>query len=89
MTMLKVNIAEAKAHLSHYLKRVEEGETVILCRRNQPIAELRAIGQRDQEPRSFGLGEGLYRVDERFFESLDDELLALFEGEPVSASKKS
>ena len=39
--MIRVNIAEAKTHLSRYLKRVEQGETVVLCRRNVAIAEIR------------------------------------------------
>ena len=34
--MTKVNVHEAKTHLSRYLDRVEAGETVILCRHNRP-----------------------------------------------------
>jgi prevent-host-death family protein len=41
--MLRVNIKDAKTHLSRYLDRVEQGDAVIVCRRNQPVAELRAI----------------------------------------------
>ena len=41
--MLKVNVAEAKKRLSRYLERVEQGETVVLCRRNVPIAEIRPL----------------------------------------------
>ncbi|MDE2906099.1 MAG: type II toxin-antitoxin system prevent-host-death family antitoxin, partial [Acidobacteriota bacterium] len=41
--MVRVNIAEAKARLSTYLDSVEQGETVVLCRRNVPIAEIRAL----------------------------------------------
>ncbi len=41
--MLKVNIHQAKTHLSRYAKRVQAGETVILCDRNKPIAELRPL----------------------------------------------
>ena len=29
--MKKINIHEAKTHLSHYLEEVEHGETVLLC----------------------------------------------------------
>ena len=42
-TMIPVNIADAKAHLSRYLGRVERGETILLCRRNVPVAELRPL----------------------------------------------
>jgi prevent-host-death family protein len=43
MTMLMVNIAEAKAKLSEYVEAVANGEHVIICNRNRPVAELRAI----------------------------------------------
>ena len=44
MTMKMVNINEAKAKLSEFLDAVAQGETVIICNRNQPVAELRAVG---------------------------------------------
>ena len=37
--MISLNINEAKAHLSKYLHAVETGETVVLCRRNVPVAD--------------------------------------------------
>ena len=40
--MIKVNIQEAKTHLSRFLDQVEQGD-VVVCRRNQPVAELRAV----------------------------------------------
>ncbi len=41
--MERVNIQEAKTHLSRYAKRVKKGETIILCERNVPIAEIRPL----------------------------------------------
>ena len=41
--MTSINIQEAKTHLSRYAKRVKAGETLILCERNKPIAEIRPI----------------------------------------------
>ena len=45
--MIKLNIHEAKTHLSEHLERLERGEedVVVISRRNRPIAELRAIPQ--------------------------------------------
>lgn len=43
--MLRVNIHQAKTHLSRYAKRVKAGETVILCDRNQPFAEIRPLAK--------------------------------------------
>ena len=42
-SMIRVNVHDAKTHLSKYLDAVENGETVIVCRRNKPIAEIRAL----------------------------------------------
>lgn len=53
-TMIRINIAEAKSRLSNYLERVERGETIILCRRNVPIAEIRPVAKRLKEPQAQG-----------------------------------
>jgi antitoxin (DNA-binding transcriptional repressor) of toxin-antitoxin stability system len=36
-----VNLAQAKAHLSELLDRVESGEEVIITRHGQPVAHIR------------------------------------------------
>lgn len=81
--MITVNVHEAKAKLSEYLAQVEAGETVVICRRNQPIAELKAVPQALKKPRPIGLAEGMGRVGPEFFEPLDNELLGLFTGETM------
>ena len=53
-TMIRINIAEAKSRLSNYLERVERGETIILCRRNVPIAGIRPVAKRLKEPQAQG-----------------------------------
>ncbi len=79
--MVHVNVAEAKAHLSRYLDRVLEGEVIILCRRNVPIAELRPIGEsRSEGKRRLGRARGRVHVPEAFFDPLPEELLDAFEG---------
>ena len=40
---IAINIHEAKVGLSKYLHAVEAGETIVLCRRNIPIAEIHAV----------------------------------------------
>lgn len=80
MTMKKVNVHEAKAHLSELLAQVEQGETVAICRRNQPVAELRALPQSSRTPRPFGGAKGRFTLPATFFEPLPDDLLRLYEG---------
>lgn len=77
--MIRVNIAEAKAHLSRYLERVEKGETLVLCRRNVPIAEIRPLPRPPVEPRPVGVDRGM-TVPPSFFAPLPEDLLDAFEG---------
>ena len=77
--MNRVDIAEAKARLSHYLDKVGNGETVLICRRNVPIAELRPIPAPLRQPRPVGIDRGM-TIPDSFFEPLPDDLLDAFEG---------
>lgn len=81
--MIKLNINEAKTHLSEYVARVERGETVILCRRNQPVAELKPLQQRRTDARPIGLAAGEFEIPKAFFDPLPAELEAAFAGESV------
>jgi len=56
--MISLNINEAKAHLSKHLRAVEAGETLVLCRRNVPVAEIRLLPKRTSaSPRPTGLDQ--------------------------------
>lgn len=79
MTMIVVNIFEAKARLSEYLDAVANGERVLICKRNQPVAELRAVDQARTAPRPLVPGPHAFDVPESFFEPLPDDLLDAFE----------
>jgi antitoxin (DNA-binding transcriptional repressor) of toxin-antitoxin stability system len=78
--MIRVNIHEAKTHFSKHLRRVKKGETILLCERNVPIAEIRPIKPENRQPRPIGLDKGRLIVPKSFFEPLPDDLLDLFEG---------
>lgn len=81
-TMSRVNIHEAKTHLSEHLDRLERGEeeVVVICRRNEPIAELRALRKRSAGPRPIFTPDPRFSLSEEFFEPLPDDLVAAFEG---------
>jgi prevent-host-death family protein len=72
MVMIKANVFEVKARLSEYLDRVANGERVIVCRHNRPIAELRPLERARTEPRPIGPLEGRprFEVPASFFEAL-------------------
>jgi antitoxin (DNA-binding transcriptional repressor) of toxin-antitoxin stability system len=79
--MIQINVHEAKTHLSRYLADLEKGETIVLCRRNQPVAELRPISRKKMEQRPIGLAKGTFTVPDSFFDDLPDETIVLFSGE--------
>lgn len=78
--MIRINIHEAKTHLSRYIERILRGEVILLCKRNVPIAEIRAVPPRRMEPRPVGLARGVLSVPAAFFEPLPDEVVDGFEG---------
>ena len=80
MNMTMINIHEAKARLSEYARRVQKGETIILCHRNKPFAEIRPLQPQEKSgERPFGLARGKFRLPEDF-NSPDPEIEALFAG---------
>jgi prevent-host-death family protein len=78
MVMKMVNIAEAKAQLSDLLDQVAGGEQVLICKRNQPIAELRPLKATRTMPRPLGLAAGSVTIPATFFDELPDEVLEAF-----------
>jgi len=79
--MIKINIHEAKTHLSRYLRRLAKGETIILCKRNVPIAEIRPFLPDRMVKRPVGLAKEKFQVPPDFNEPLPDEAVAGFYGE--------
>ena len=81
MVMIMVNIADAKARLSEYLEAVAKGETVVICRHNRPVAELRPIvaqrtGPRDLTP----MFPGETLLTDAFWEPMSEAELREWEG---------
>jgi prevent-host-death family protein len=78
--MAKVSIRELKANLSALIERVAAGETIVVAKRNEPVAELRPIARRSSMP-MFGNPVIGLRVPPEFFDPLPEELLAALDGE--------
>lgn len=75
--MKRINIHEAKTHLSEYLAQLGPGESLVVCNRNRPVAELRSITRKPRKPR-IGVAKGQFTVPRSFFEPLPDEILKAF-----------
>ena len=78
--MIKLNIHEAKTHLSRYLAELDEQEVIILCNRNVPVAEIRLLPKPSKQKRKIGFMQGQLSVPQSFFEPLSNEVLDGFEG---------
>jgi len=82
MTMIMVNIHEVKAKLSEFLDKVAGGDRVMICKRNQPVAELRAVAQKRTRPRPIGGAKGIV-FPPSFFDPMPDDFLDAVESGPV------
>jgi antitoxin (DNA-binding transcriptional repressor) of toxin-antitoxin stability system len=79
--MKRVNIHDAKTNLSRYLEELKPNETLVLCNRNRPVAEVRLLRDKPVlEPR-IGAAKGQFVVPDSFFEPLPEEILKAFRGE--------
>jgi antitoxin (DNA-binding transcriptional repressor) of toxin-antitoxin stability system len=78
--MKQVNIHDAKTHLSRYLAELTPGETLVLCNRNQPVAELRSLRKKAVRKPRIGAAAGKFEVPDSFFEPLPEEFIKAFTG---------
>jgi len=76
----RVNIHDAKTNLSRYLAELTPGEPLVLCNRNQPVAELRLLRKKAVRKPRIGAARGQFVVPDSFFEPLPDEILKAFSG---------
>jgi antitoxin (DNA-binding transcriptional repressor) of toxin-antitoxin stability system len=76
----QVNIHDAKTNLSRYLAELKPGEALVLCNRNQPVAEIRPLRKKTARKPRIGAAKGKFVVPASFFEPLPDEILKAFRG---------
>lgn len=76
--MTTVNVHEAKTHLSRLLKRVAEGEEIVIANAGRPVARLLPY-RPPQGKRVWGTEKGKIWIADDFNAPLPDELLDAFE----------
>lgn len=82
--MISLNINEIKTHFSNFLAKVRKGETIIVCKRNVPIAEIKPIATPPDKKRPIGLaGKEFpdFEIDDAFFDPLPNDIVGAFNGE--------
>lgn len=77
--MPKINIHEAKTHLSRYVEEAAQGKEIIIAKAGKPVARIAPLVA-VKAPRKLGLLNGKARIPEDFNKPLPDEVLAEFLG---------
>lgn len=72
---------EAKTHLSRFVAELAPGEVLLLCNRNEPVAELRALSRPAVKRPRIGVAKGEFVVPDSFFEPLPDNVMKAFLGQ--------
>ncbi len=67
----KINIHEAKTHLSRLVEDVAGGQEILIAKGGRAMARLVPLG-RDFTPRRLGLMKGKLRIADDFDRSLED-----------------
>ena len=70
MKSAKINIHEAKTHLSRLVEDVANGNEVLIAKGGRAMARLVPLG-RDDSPRRAGLLKGKLRIAEEFDRSFE------------------
>jgi antitoxin (DNA-binding transcriptional repressor) of toxin-antitoxin stability system len=78
--MVTIDVAEINRDWSSCLRRVEDGETIVIVRDQKPVAELKPIPPASTTLRPFGLCKGEFCVPDDFDAALPEDILSQFEG---------
>jgi antitoxin (DNA-binding transcriptional repressor) of toxin-antitoxin stability system len=80
--MVTISIDEIHRDPSHYLRRVEAGETFLIMKEDRPVAEIKLASREipSNSLRPSGLAAGEFTVPDDFDKPLPEEELRGFEG---------
>ncbi len=79
--MTTVTVHQAKTNLSRLIAEVLAGGEVVIARGKEPAVRLVPVEPLEKPKRQGGRLKGIVSIDERFFEPLPDDELALWNGE--------
>ena len=79
--MRKINIHEAKTHLSRLVEEAAAGESFVIAKAGKPMVKVVALkAAKEPKRRRLGFLEGQFKVPDDFDRMAEDEIIALFEG---------
>jgi antitoxin (DNA-binding transcriptional repressor) of toxin-antitoxin stability system len=73
--MIKANLYEIKTQFSKYVELIEGGETVVICKRNVPVAEIRPIVVKQKKQPELGWAQGKFEVPSKIRDLSKEDLL--------------
>ena len=73
---MQIDIRQLQAELPRFLDQVKAGDTFVICKDEEPIAEIRPIEKR----RPMGLAQGEITILPSFYDPLPEEIIEGFEG---------
>jgi antitoxin (DNA-binding transcriptional repressor) of toxin-antitoxin stability system len=79
--MVSIKVQDLQRDLLGSLQRVEAGETLVVTRDEEPVAEIKPVSATSKGPRPYGLCAGEFQVPADFDEPLPDDVLKDFEGQ--------
>ena len=81
--MTKVNLHEAKTHLSRLVERAMQGEDVVIAKAGKAKVRLVPVETREETAkRRIGFLDGQFKVPDDFDTMFADEIEAMFNGKP-------
>jgi antitoxin (DNA-binding transcriptional repressor) of toxin-antitoxin stability system len=81
--MIQIDLLQIQADPAHFIAQVVRGETIVVTRDNEPIAELRPIAPSTNNPRQIGLAKGIFGIPASFDGPLPEVALNSFDGREV------
>jgi len=76
---MKVSVADAKNKLPKLIKAVEDGESVTICRRGEPVVDIVRTAKTNREKPKFGTLKGKVAVhDPDWWKPMRDEEVDAF-----------
>jgi antitoxin (DNA-binding transcriptional repressor) of toxin-antitoxin stability system len=73
--MTSISFREIQSDLDRFLRRIEDGESMLVLRDQQPVAEVKPIQPPPIGPRPYGLCAGQFSTPADFDEPLPAEVL--------------
>ena len=78
--MSTISVQDMERDLPAFLRRVQAGESFLVVRGEQPLAEVHPVPASATGPRPFGLCVGQFSVPADFDQPLPDDIIKEFEG---------